>query len=216
MTFSDAAVVDFVNRNFEAAWTSVAPINDIVVDIGNGRTVRGATNGEIALYVCRPDGKVIDVLPGLHTAQRTLDFLVEAESMLRLTAGVEEKVRDRLARTSGSVASVGLGESGHRGPTTATGPLGRQRPRARAPQPTDLRAMASKSVVTAVPERLLVVQPRGKKDTLQRQARSALSRSPLRDPGGWTNYIFEVLMKQPLEGGRHHIPSATPVTVRPR
>ena len=53
-------------------------------------------------------------------------------------------------------------------------------------------------------------------DTLQRQARSALSRSPLRDPGGWTNYIFEVLMKQPLEGGRHHIPSATPVTVRPR
>ena len=78
MTFSDAAVVDFVNRNFEAAWTSVAPINDIVVDIGNGRTVRGATNGEIALYVCRPDGKVIDVLPGLHTAQRTLDFLVEA------------------------------------------------------------------------------------------------------------------------------------------
>ena len=35
----------------------------VAFDLGDGRTVRGTVSGEIALYFCRPDGKVFDIVP---------------------------------------------------------------------------------------------------------------------------------------------------------
>jgi hypothetical protein len=63
--FSDPAVQDFVRANFVAAWQSVRPVPIVTIDFGNGHTLRRTLNGNVATYVCDPEGRVIDVIPGL-------------------------------------------------------------------------------------------------------------------------------------------------------
>ena len=72
MTFSDNRVVRLLKEKFISVWTSVAPVQTATFDLGGGRSVKGTVGGEIALYFCRPDGKVFDILPALQFW--TLDF----------------------------------------------------------------------------------------------------------------------------------------------
>jgi hypothetical protein len=78
VTFSDRKVVDFIEKNFVPAWESVAPVTTVTYPLGEERSVQGILTGEIALYVCRPDGKVIDILPGLYSPAATLAALKDA------------------------------------------------------------------------------------------------------------------------------------------
>lgn len=220
MTFSDTAVVDFVKKNFNAVWTSVAPVTDVVIDIGDGRKVTGATNGEIALYVCRPDGKAVDVLPGLRTAGDTLDFLADGLRLLRQTGGAEQEVRSRIRRLAYAEASKGR-VARAAPPQLASVPLidaasiaaSLRSPQEERGRVRDFDVVVSKSAVVTPSESLLVAQPRTK-DDLQVLARHAMAGTSLRTPDAWKTYVFETLMQQPLKGGRIDIPSATPVTVR--
>ena len=99
MTFSDQKVIDFVNANFVAVWESVAPVSIAVFDLGNGKQVRGAYNGNIALYLCDPNGRVLDILPALQTPRITLDRLVQDLALWKRAQPLDEAARERAVRT---------------------------------------------------------------------------------------------------------------------
>ena len=66
MLFSSGEVAGYINDSFEPAWESVRPAPLVTIDFGNGHTVRRTLQGNIATYVCGPDGVVYDVLPGIY------------------------------------------------------------------------------------------------------------------------------------------------------
>jgi hypothetical protein len=64
--FSSTEVAKFINDNFEAAWESVRPVPIVTIDFGNGTKMTRTLHGNIATYVCKDDGQVLDVLPGIY------------------------------------------------------------------------------------------------------------------------------------------------------
>ena len=84
MLFSDVRIAQIASEGFEPVWQSVRPVPIVTIDFGEGRKIKRTLHGYIATYVCTPSGKVIDVLPGLYTAevyvQRLLALYFEAQS----------------------------------------------------------------------------------------------------------------------------------------
>lgn len=67
MLFSSSGVAAEINAAFEPVWESVRPAPLVTLDFGNGRVVRRTLQGNVATYVCGPDGTVYDILPGIYT-----------------------------------------------------------------------------------------------------------------------------------------------------
>lgn len=115
MLFSSDAVSDFINDNFEAAWESVRPVPVITIDFGNGHTITRTITGNIATHVCSSDGTVLDILPGVYTAEeyhRQLKQLIlldryvqEARGAARL-ADYHKQQAARLAKNEPPAALV--------------------------------------------------------------------------------------------------------------
>jgi hypothetical protein len=82
--FSQDAVADFINANFEPAWQTVRPVPVVRIDFGNGTVLTRTLHGNILTSVCTPDGLVLDALPGIYTE----DGYLKALDRLRLLAGV--------------------------------------------------------------------------------------------------------------------------------
>jgi len=66
--FSNREVADFLDQGFEPVWEMVRPVPLVKIDFGDGRVVTRTLHGNIASYVCTSDGCVIDILPGIYTA----------------------------------------------------------------------------------------------------------------------------------------------------
>jgi hypothetical protein len=73
--FSRTDVANYINTNFEPVWQSIRPVPVIRIDFGNGNVVTRTLHGNIASYVCRSDGQVLDILPGIYTPAAYLDCL---------------------------------------------------------------------------------------------------------------------------------------------
>lgn len=69
MLFSSDEVADYINENFEPVWESVRPVPLVTIDFGNGHTITRTLNGNIATQICTADGQVLDILPGVYTAE---------------------------------------------------------------------------------------------------------------------------------------------------
>jgi hypothetical protein len=89
--FSDRKVSSFIRSNFVAAWESVRPVPTVEIDFGNGRKLKRTVNGNIATYICAPDGRVVDVIPGLNTPEAYLDSLRAALSLYRASLASFDK-----------------------------------------------------------------------------------------------------------------------------
>jgi hypothetical protein len=63
--FSDPDVINFVRDRFVPAWESVRAVPKISVDFGNGVVHERTLTGNVATLICTPEGKVVDILPGL-------------------------------------------------------------------------------------------------------------------------------------------------------
>ncbi|MBI3854533.1 MAG: hypothetical protein HY293_02450 [Planctomycetes bacterium] len=85
MLFSDARVSAFIRANFVAAWEAVRPVPTVEIDFGNGRKIKRTVNGNIATYVCAPDGRVVDVIPGLNLPEAYLESLRYALNLCHAT-----------------------------------------------------------------------------------------------------------------------------------
>jgi hypothetical protein len=79
--FSRKSIADFINARFEPAWQSVRPSALVRIDFGNGKSVTRTLNGNIATYVCLPDGRVLDVIPGIYDPDAYLARLHEATKL---------------------------------------------------------------------------------------------------------------------------------------
>ncbi|HJZ57688.1 MAG TPA: hypothetical protein VKE74_22160 [Gemmataceae bacterium] len=66
--FSSDEVSSYINDHFEPAWESVRPVPIVTIDFGNGHKITRTLNGNVATYVCAADGVVLDILPGVYTA----------------------------------------------------------------------------------------------------------------------------------------------------
>ncbi len=64
--FSNDQVAAVINESFEPAWRSLRPVPRVTIDFGNGTVVKRTLHGNVATYVCTPDGKVLDILPGIY------------------------------------------------------------------------------------------------------------------------------------------------------
>ncbi|HVE43440.1 MAG TPA: hypothetical protein VNM14_26415 [Planctomycetota bacterium] len=91
MLFSDARVSAFVREQFVAAWESVRPVPLVEIDFGNGHTIKRTVNGNIATYVCAPDGRVVDVIPGLNSPEAYLQDLKYALNLYRASLAAFDK-----------------------------------------------------------------------------------------------------------------------------
>ncbi len=87
MLFADPKVQDFVRDHFVAAWESVRAVPIVTVDFGDGHPLRRTLNGNVATYVCAPDGRVIDIIPGLCDSETYLKCLSDALDLYARTHG---------------------------------------------------------------------------------------------------------------------------------
>lgn len=78
MLFSNPAVQDLVRTRFSAAWQSVRPVPRVTIDFGEGHRLERTVNGNVATYVCDPEGRVIDVIPGVCDPEAYVRALQQA------------------------------------------------------------------------------------------------------------------------------------------
>lgn len=105
MIFSDPEVSKFVRDNFVAAWESVRPVPIVEIDFGNGNKLKRTLNGNIATYLCMPDGRVLDIVTGLVEPKAYLRELKYAINLYRAARyGFEKTVlayhKDNLKETT--------------------------------------------------------------------------------------------------------------------
>jgi hypothetical protein len=89
--FSDRRVSAFVGEQFVAAWECVRPVPLVEIDFGNGRKIKRTVNGNVATYVCAPDGRVVDVIPGLNSPEAYLRDLKYALNLYRASLAAFDK-----------------------------------------------------------------------------------------------------------------------------
>lgn len=69
-----------LKEDFTPVWVSVCPVRTVTFDLGEGRSLKGSVNGEIAIYFCNPNGTVYDILPALQSPAATLKAMKEAKA----------------------------------------------------------------------------------------------------------------------------------------
>lgn len=98
MLFSDPEIAALVRERFVAAWENVRAVPVVEIDFGNGVKIKRTVNGNIATYLCAPDGRVLDIIPGLNSPEAYLQDLRHALDLYRATfaqgADFEKVVRD--------------------------------------------------------------------------------------------------------------------------
>lgn len=76
---SDPTTAQFISREFVASWECVRAVPQVTIDFGNGKVLHRTIAGNTVLYICMPDGRVVDALPGIYTPGA---FKVEAAKAL--------------------------------------------------------------------------------------------------------------------------------------
>ena len=84
MLFSRPEVREvFRSNDVLLAWEGVRPVPTVTIDFGNGRTLKRTINGNIAFYVCAPDGRVVHISPGLHSPEAFVEELKEGLGLVQ-------------------------------------------------------------------------------------------------------------------------------------
>ncbi|MCH2129070.1 MAG: hypothetical protein MK179_07990 [Pirellulaceae bacterium] len=88
MLFSNERIAHYIQQNFEPTWESVRPVPRVTIDFGNGSLVRRTLHGNVATHLCTPDGKVLDIIPGIYdpvSYLRALKEFTEFNKAVRLS-----------------------------------------------------------------------------------------------------------------------------------
>jgi hypothetical protein len=229
VTFSESTIVKFVQENFVPVWESVSEVTTAIYDLGEGNEVRATMNGEIAIYFCRPDGKVYDIIPGLQSPKVTYEAMKKALTFYQETGATDEAImayhqkelEALVAATNSPDAKQDvenwkkLAEARMANPGQLSVEEGMTTPMKKGIEPAPILTLrdpkkpgrdtindiAAKAVVVprAAPP-ILIIQPRGI-NTFAAELHAALSLSPSKEVDLWKEYIFEDLLGQKLDGG---------------
>ncbi|HMP60463.1 MAG TPA: hypothetical protein PKD86_14035, partial [Gemmatales bacterium] len=69
MLFSRTDLAEYIQDHFEPVWQEVRSVPLVHLDFGAGQRLTRTLHGNIATWVCLPDGSAADVLPGLRRPQ---------------------------------------------------------------------------------------------------------------------------------------------------
>ncbi|HEU4339904.1 MAG TPA: hypothetical protein VFS19_07530 [Planctomycetota bacterium] len=214
MTFSDKRVVDLVKDRMIPVWESVAPVSIAVFDLGDGRKVKGTMGGEIALYFCRPDGKVFDILPALHSPHVTYWAIKNALDFYDKTGATDpETVAYHSARLE-EVKKSGAGEVS----PAAERSLSKRKAKY-ASSDGGTRALVemttSKTGIMTGPEPVTVVEPGGL-EMHKRAIHVVMSGTfSLLAPQQWKDYVFGRILQEELKGGEfeYDVDTLAPISI---
>ncbi len=92
MLFSNKKVAKFIQDNFEPVWISLRPVPLVTIDFGNGKIVRRTLHGNIASFVCSPEGKILDILPGLYEPSA---YMTSLQDLVRLNLLVGNQLLEK-------------------------------------------------------------------------------------------------------------------------
>jgi hypothetical protein len=73
--FSDQKIANYIDEQFEPAWQALRPVPKVSIDFGNGQVINRTLHGNIATFVCAPDGTVVDVIAGMNSSVKYLHEL---------------------------------------------------------------------------------------------------------------------------------------------
>lgn len=213
MTFSDKRVVDLVSERFIPVWESVAPVSVAVFDLGDGRKVKGTLGGEIVLYFCRPDGRVFDILPALHSPHVTYWAIRNALEFYDRTGAKDEAI---LAHHAARLVELDLAGTGKPTPEVERS-IARRKAKEKSADPATraLGEMAfSKTGIVSGAEPITVVEPGGL-ELYKRAVHEAMSRGPTRTPAGWKEPVFVGILREELKGGEftYDVDTLAPISI---
>jgi hypothetical protein len=87
---SDKETASFIEENFVPSWEMIREVPKVTIDFGNGKVLQRTLAGNTVLYVCTPEGQVVDALPGIYTPE---DFKKIVEPSLGLASKQFSEVR---------------------------------------------------------------------------------------------------------------------------
>ncbi len=79
--YPDAGVSSFLRQNYILHWQSHRPVPKLTIDFGDGRTIERTITGNSVHYVLTPEGRVVDVLPGLYGPVAFLEAVADAHGL---------------------------------------------------------------------------------------------------------------------------------------
>jgi hypothetical protein len=82
--YPNAQVRKYLKDNFVLHWQSHRPVPKLTIDFGDGRKIERTITGNSVHYVLTPDGRVVDVLPGLYGPAAFLRGLAAAQQLVNL------------------------------------------------------------------------------------------------------------------------------------
>ena len=94
MLFSDDKIAQLISKHFEPTWQNVRSVPIVTIDFGGGNVLTRTLNGNIATYVCTPDGKVLDILPGIYEPNT---YQYELDQFAKLIQWVKQDDQDDIA-----------------------------------------------------------------------------------------------------------------------
>lgn len=97
MLLSDVELASELKDQYVLSWESVRKVPKATIDFGNGEVITRTLKGNCVFYVCDPDGRVRDILPGVYTPK---DFRRELKSSGPVAQATPE---DNLAMISKAV-----------------------------------------------------------------------------------------------------------------
>ena len=213
MTFSDKRVVDLVTERMIPVWESVAPVSIAVFDLGDGRKVKGTMGGEIALYFCRPDGKVFDILPALHSPHVTYWAIKNALEFYDKTGANDEAIRAYHEAKFSEMVKSGAGEI----TPEARKSIARRKSKSASSDPGTeaLGEMAfSKRGGVSGGESITVIEPGGL-ELHKRAVHEAMRSEKLMNPEQWKVFVFTRVLQEELKGGEfeYKVDTLAPITI---
>lgn len=111
MLFSNPTIAKVMNEDFVPHWVNVRDVPKVTIDFGKGRVLERTLNGNIATYICLPDGRTLDVITGLNdeaTYLRRLQEGLELYRAVRKLPNLREAVLSYHEVTLGSDHASGL------------------------------------------------------------------------------------------------------------
>lgn len=114
--FKTPAFMNLVKNDVIPVWEMVREVPKVYIDLGKGKQVVRTVRGNAVMYVCNPDGYVVDALPGVYNEKDFIPLIKEAISLTKKTDSEVIAFHGRLGYDPRSVAMT-VGKSVMESPT---------------------------------------------------------------------------------------------------
>jgi hypothetical protein len=84
--FSQPTTAEYISKHFEAVWETVRPVPMVTIDFGGGNVLTRTFHGNVATYICRADGVVLDIVPGVYEPSAYRNRLDQARLLAQYVA----------------------------------------------------------------------------------------------------------------------------------